>query len=983
MPQGTCNGVAWSPDGSQLAAVFSSNPCICIINSADWSDDTRLYLGGTGYGVAWSPDGSRIAIVNSLSPRLNVFNASTQERDLNTPILPGIGYGVAWSPDGTKLALAHAGTRRITVLNSSDWSGISGILSPSTTANAVAWSADGAYLALAYGAAPSLYVYRTSDWVRLTTIPARAGTGYTVAWSPQPQVTTGVTLRGLSSSPLGRSTTQALVSVGLTGSSRSPLGTSTSQVEISFPTRTYGSSYSPLGTSTAQVAISFPTRAIGRSGSPLGTGQAILQCPQPAINLTSQSTSPLGGSIASLRQIDFGPDQESRFGFVIVSPLQITPTYSSATLTEVPPWDPEECYVRGEEVSYDGKAWAAMFDKVEDRLNKCKTLYNIGRNPATAIIPNQPPCSYPYNGYKWWKEVTTLTNPLLMFDGTLERETVATGTLEVHFVPATQINALCIFGITAATVRVESERYTREDNLIYPDPLYPSVKYHDQFIELDFPHEVGDTIKLFFTGVGVNLLHPVGMIRVGMVVAGAKEDLGLACYGTEVGIKDFSQKDRDVFGMPVIREETYSEWIRYDFEAETERLYQIKQIISKYRAQYVAYIGRDSRPETCIYGMMQDFSIPVETWSVSTGSLEVLGAPLAFHRPYCPVCPPGGGWEEGKTIFCGQTPCDDAEPIPEGEYGLCQTKTVTAVCGNAPNVITGMAEDEDGNVVEVGLNGALFINNKRTPFSPWYDMNWRDVAVNDDGIFVAVGDNGLIASFVASPPYIINRRQSPFDGANYHSVVMFWCNEAGRRLMAAVSGCGPIAYSVDGIEWLEYDDIPYGYASWMSPSAFPVRNAIAVDAQTIGIQASEFLAVTGEGKVWKKGEYGVWTDLTKSLTLVNPIGCCLGIQEVSGTPYSYTVSTSTVSGESTLAMMVGGESDWTSIEVAAGIQSVFSFDEIPHICTKSGEVFSCHKEEFGEITLELVGPALMGTLAPLQLCIASGEVMPDDGIPMN
>lgn len=620
------------------------------------------------------------------------------------------------------------------------------------------------------------------------------------------------TAAGSSDSPLGTSSAYlAGLNFSASGSSSTPLGNSRAVAKHRPLLFAIGSSVSPLGDSAAELFRRNKFSLSGSSVSPLSSGDlAVLAYTPPPAKVTAESISPLSTiSISRLRQIN---QDGSGFGFVVVNPLQITPTYSSAALIEIRLWDADECYARGEEVrTADNKTWVAMFDKVEDRLNKCKTLYNIGRNPATAIIPLNTSCMYPYDGYSWWKEIATVENPLLMFDGTLERETVATDTLEVHFVPDTKIDALCIFGITAATVKVTSERYTREDNLEYADPLYPSVKYHDQFIELDFPHEVGDTIKLFFTGLGVNLLHPAGMIRVGMVVAGVKEDLGLACYGTEVGIKDYSQKDRDVFGMPVIREETYSEWVRYDFEAETERLYQIKQIVSKYRAQYVAYIGRDSRPETCVYGMMQDFSIPVETWSVSTGSLEVLGAPLAFHRPYCPVCPPGGGWEEGKTVFCGQTPCDDAEPIPEGEYGLCQTKTVTAVCGNTPNVITGMAEDGDGNVVEVGLNGVLFINDKRTPFSPWYDMNWRCAGFSlHFNRFILAGDDGFIATIDSGSRTVVKRVSPVQDDfiSVATSLSVSPINALGPLLTTLLTRCGERIFSFDGgITWLLNEEL--------------------------------------------------------------------------------------------------------------------------------------------------------------------------------
>lgn len=653
--------------------------------------------------------------------------------------------------------------------------------------------------------------------------------------------------------------------------------------------------------------------------------------------------------------------------FTVVAPIALTPTYSSANETEIPLWDVEECYARGEEVrTADNKTWVAMFDKVEDRLNKCKTLYNIGKDPATAEIPSATSCMYPYDGYRWWKEISNTRNASLMFDGTLERETVATGTLEVHFVPATKIDALCIFGITASKVRVESERYSREDDLEYPEPRYPSVKYHDQFIELDFPHEVGDTIKLFFEGVGVNLLHPVGTIRVGIVVAGVKELFGLASYGTEVGIKDYSQKDRDTFGMPIIREETYSEWVRYDFEAETDRLYQIKQLISKYRAQYVAYIGEASRPETCVYGMMQDFSVPVESYPLSHGTLEVLGAPVAFHRPYCPVCPDQGGpwpWRnvEGKTIFCDGLPlCDDEAPVPEGEYGLCQTKTIELVCGDLPNILTGRAVDSFGNIVDVGLNGALFINNKRTPFSPWYSMNWRDLTVGGENTFVAVGERGLIASFKSEPPYSIDRRLSPFN-SDYHSVLYFWHN--GIPMFAAATACGQFACSEDGERWFaadEFDDFSGCLLDTLDTQGLAKLASIKITERN-----SAILAVLKTGVVLY-GDYS-WEDITESLILQNAHSGAIGRY--------YEQEYVAVANDTTLAMAHPATPSWRTVEIA-GIASLFSLSGDVYVCTRQNAVYHCQPTFYGSsIDLTEVDPPQVGTLAPLTIhAIASGQL---------
>ena len=138
-------GVAWSPDGRQIAAC--SRDGTAAIWAGDDNEPVRVLRGHQGgiRAIAWSADGKYLA-TGSYDRTARIWDAETGELRETLPAHFDDVLGVAWSPDGTRLATASRDRSiRIFVLGEAREPTL--ITGHATPVRAVAWSPDGRILA--------------------------------------------------------------------------------------------------------------------------------------------------------------------------------------------------------------------------------------------------------------------------------------------------------------------------------------------------------------------------------------------------------------------------------------------------------------------------------------------------------------------------------------------------------------------------------------------------------------------------------------------------------------------------------------------------------------------------------------------------------------------------------------------------------------------------------------------------------------------
>lgn len=180
------NRIAWSPDGSLLAAP-SSGQAIYLWDTQTWQRSCRL-IGHTGivYTVAWSPDGNVVASGSS-DATVRLWNKKSAQC---FKILKGhtrAVYSVAWSPNGTTLASCSSDgiiylwniqtgeQRQLTFSESPEpvytvsWSPNEMVLASSSSDQVILWDVD---------QGKPLRILRPSSM-----LPSAARQIYSVAWS--------------------------------------------------------------------------------------------------------------------------------------------------------------------------------------------------------------------------------------------------------------------------------------------------------------------------------------------------------------------------------------------------------------------------------------------------------------------------------------------------------------------------------------------------------------------------------------------------------------------------------------------------------------------------------------------------------------------------------------------------------------------------------------------------------------------------------
>ncbi len=101
---GAVHGIAYRPDGIEIAASCEGSPRAVAIFDADTLRPVRTFSVAEAGPVAWSPGGSTLAIYTETTNRISLYSASRGERGPTLETRPDSGAELAFHPSGTLLA---------------------------------------------------------------------------------------------------------------------------------------------------------------------------------------------------------------------------------------------------------------------------------------------------------------------------------------------------------------------------------------------------------------------------------------------------------------------------------------------------------------------------------------------------------------------------------------------------------------------------------------------------------------------------------------------------------------------------------------------------------------------------------------------------------------------------------------------------------------------------------------------------------------
>ena len=183
--------LAWSPDGTHIASACSSASFDKTIHIWDVATEQTLQKYAARYGLlpsfailslAWSPDGTRIAATVFGDKAIRIWNVATGHQIASFPSPAGPASHIVWSHDGTCLASAHS-NRIAQVWNAVTGENIAHYRGHTDGVRSIAWSPDDTRLATASND-KTVQLWNAATGSHIYTYKGHSDWATSVSWSP-------------------------------------------------------------------------------------------------------------------------------------------------------------------------------------------------------------------------------------------------------------------------------------------------------------------------------------------------------------------------------------------------------------------------------------------------------------------------------------------------------------------------------------------------------------------------------------------------------------------------------------------------------------------------------------------------------------------------------------------------------------------------------------------------------------------------------
>lgn len=241
---------------------------------------------------------------------------------------------------------------------------------------------------------------------------------------------------------------------------------------------------------------------------------------------------------------------------------------------------------------------------------------------------NYPPSS----PTQWLDEGATNRWRLFRYDVGVANQTVNQDSIFYRFITATKNNAIAFFNVEAASINIkmyfnESLVYERDINLIgnlseasWYELYFGDRRVKNKAVLLDLPPVYPATFDVTITSYATGY-----DAKIGKLVVGYANDLGVSQYGASSGIVDYSIKTEDDFGNYYFVERTFVDTASMQVVVERGSEDFAKRTLSAVRAIPAVYIGSSDIESFMIFGKTNDFDLLFSTPAFSYLSLTLEG----------------------------------------------------------------------------------------------------------------------------------------------------------------------------------------------------------------------------------------------------------------------------------------------------------------------------------------------------------------------
>lgn len=251
---------------------------------------------------------------------------------------------------------------------------------------------------------------------------------------------------------------------------------------------------------------------------------------------------------------------------------------------------------------------------------------NIPENNLTGTTPK-------------WLEVSA-TNRWKAFDSKLTDQTSQASSITYVIEPGI-IQALALFNLDATSVTIamtytingvpNTEVYSYSGDLLSTSNVIDGYSYF--FKPIVFKTELAFLDLPPYAGrITITINNSNSAAKVGEIVVGQLQSLGLTNYNPSISIIDYSRKDADAFGNFTVLKRAYSSRMSCDMWLPSQLVDELKRMLVLYRATPVVWIGAED-PETdtslyasmMVYGFYKSFNIVIKNDNSSGCTLEIEG----------------------------------------------------------------------------------------------------------------------------------------------------------------------------------------------------------------------------------------------------------------------------------------------------------------------------------------------------------------------
>ena len=233
-----------------------------------------------------------------------------------------------------------------------------------------------------------------------------------------------------------------------------------------------------------------------------------------------------------------------------------------------------------------------VLDPATHLIYRSRQLANTGNTPATSP--------------SWW-QVVGYTNRLRMFDEKVSSQTTNPDSVEATVSVGQVADTAVFLNLDGDAIQVQVTDPT--DGLVYDQtqPLAdPSASDYWEYcfgdipvvtkaIFQDLPPYPGAAISVKVTSTGATA-------KVGVMGLGNSFEPGLAQWGMQMGIDDFSVKNTDEFGTTAITERDYSDTMNLTADIEPGLATTLMQLLQRLRATPTFVLGSEVYADSLLYG---------------------------------------------------------------------------------------------------------------------------------------------------------------------------------------------------------------------------------------------------------------------------------------------------------------------------------------------------------------------------------------------